>query len=141
MGKASKNVAVEGKESVKVYKWDGTAVKNALDDAVKEVMIDKLPYKESFSLVDGRLWICGVAVLVAMFALAWDFLHPFPRSSPVLLACVATYFALMGVLSLYVQYRECGIFALLQKADPAGTLDISHQPSLHGFSHQSSFVA
>ena len=27
---------VEGKEAVKVYKWDGTAVKNALHDAVKD---------------------------------------------------------------------------------------------------------
>merc|ERR1712096_348339 len=75
----------EAKEPVKVYKWDGTAVKNALDDAVKEVMTAKLPYTENFNLMDGRLVICAVAVGVAMFALLWDFLNPFPKSRPVLL--------------------------------------------------------
>ena len=68
----------EGKEAIKVYKWDAAAVKNALDDAVKEVMTTKLTYTENFSLMDGRLVICGVAVGVAMFALLWDFLYPFP---------------------------------------------------------------
>merc|ERR550519_2279760 len=28
--------------------------------------------------MDGRLWICGVAVAIAMFGLAWDFLYPSP---------------------------------------------------------------
>ena len=97
--------AAEVKEAVKVYKWDGTAVKNALDDAVKEVMTNKLPYKENFGLKDGRLVICGVAVGVAMFALLWDFLYPFPLSRPVLIGCVTTYFILMGILTLYTTFK------------------------------------
>ena len=48
-GKSDKN-STEVKEPVKVYKWDGTAVKNALDDAVKDVMTTKLPYTENFAL-------------------------------------------------------------------------------------------
>jgi hypothetical protein len=55
------------------------AVKNALDDAVREVMTVRLPYIENHSLMDGRLLICGIAVATAMFALLWDYLYPFPK--------------------------------------------------------------
>ena len=68
-------------------------------------MTAKLPYTENFNLMDGRLVICAVAVGVAMFALLWDFLNPFPKSRPVLIGCVASYFLLMGVLTLYTTFK------------------------------------
>ena len=68
-------------------------------------MTVKLPYTENFNLMDGRLVICAIAVGVAMFALLWDFLNPFPKSRPVLIGCVASYFLLMGVLTLYTTFK------------------------------------
>ncbi|XP_033609467.1 probable signal peptidase complex subunit 2 isoform X2 [Cryptotermes secundus] len=77
----AKDSSVQDKDKpVKINKWDSSAVKNALDDAVKEVLTKKFNYVENFKLMDGRLVMCGIAVGVAMFALLWDYLYPFPQS-------------------------------------------------------------
>ena len=104
----------------KVDKWDGSAVKNALDDAVRYILVDKLEYREYHRLMDIRLGICLTAVGAAMFALAWDFMNPFPASKTVLVICVISYFILMGILTLYTTMVEKGIFLETLDVDATG---------------------
>lgn len=97
---------------IKVDKWDGTAVKNALDDVVKNILIKKYDYIENFTLLDGRLVLSALAVMVASAALVWDYFHPFPESKPILIICVSIYFVLSIIIALYTTYMEKGIFAV-----------------------------
>ncbi|KAJ8876850.1 hypothetical protein PR048_021297 [Dryococelus australis] len=99
---------------------DMSYVKNDVSDTFKDFFSIKFNYLESFALMDGRLAMCGIAVGVAMFALLWDYLYPFPQSRPILIFCVSAYFLMMGILTLYTTYKEKGIFVVAIQNDHTG---------------------
>jgi len=107
-------------EVVQINKWDGSQVKHAIDDAFKSALMERPNCKEHFGIIDGRLFICALAVGVALFALAYDYFYTFPTSKPILIVCVASYFVLMGILTIYTTYVEKGIFAVAVQTDGSG---------------------
>ncbi|KAA0192817.1 Signal peptidase complex subunit [Fasciolopsis buskii] len=105
---------------ITVDKWNGSAVKNALDDAAKEILAQRFNLVENHSLFDGRLFLCTVSVLVAGFGVVWDYFYPHPQSRLVLIVCVSVYFVLSCVITCYVMFVEKNIFYTGEKADPTG---------------------
>lgn len=84
---------------VQINKWDGSQVKHAIDDAFKckypesfcwprrlmfqfvlASLMERPNCKEHFSIIDGRLFICALAVGVSLFALGYDYIYTFPTS-------------------------------------------------------------
>ncbi|XP_052861137.1 signal peptidase complex subunit 2 [Anopheles cruzii] len=119
--KGTDNAQTKEDEVVQINKWDGTAVKHALDDSVKNALMNHSDMKEHFAIIDGRLFICTLAVLIALVALGYDYQYSFPASKPVLIICVCCYFFLMGVLTVYTTYVEKGIFVVANQKNGTGS--------------------
>jgi len=105
---------------VKVNKWETNAVKNALDDACKKYFKETLNFTEDYSLMDRRLYISFIACMFSLFALIYDWLHPFPKSRSILIICLISYFILMGILTFYMQFIERGKFFAGKLVDKTG---------------------
>lgn len=105
---------------VKVNKWETNAVKNALDDACKKYFKETLSFTEDYTLMDRRLYLSFVACCFSLFALIYDWMNPFPKSRTVLIVCVLSYFILIGILTLYMQFIESGKFFAGKLVDRLG---------------------
>uniref|UniRef100_A0A1X7T7Q9 Signal peptidase complex subunit 2 n=1 Tax=Amphimedon queenslandica TaxID=400682 RepID=A0A1X7T7Q9_AMPQE len=75
-----KDFMAEDYEPVNIDKWDGNAVKNSIDDNIKNLLKKEYNYTEDFTLVDQRLILCTVACLLSLFAVVYDYFYPFPSS-------------------------------------------------------------
>jgi len=110
----------ENPEEIKVDKWDGTALKNALDDVIRKIFTDDLKYSEKNLYVDIRLLLSTLGCAVALYALLYDYLHPFPASKLVLTVCVLTYFVLMSILTLFMTFVEKNIILVCRQREASG---------------------
>jgi len=107
-------------DEIKVDKWDGCALKNALDDVVRKIFTDDLKYTEKNMFVDIRLAFSTLGCGVALYALLYDYLYPFPLSKVVLTVCVLLYFTLMSLLTVFMTFVEKNIIIVSKQKEAAG---------------------
>lgn len=98
-------------------KWDWNAVKNALDDSARKFIINQKGFEEDHKLMNGRLIVSTIAILFSLYAIGYDWFHPFPESRSTLICCVILYFITIGVLTLYTTFLEKGCFAAAKYVD------------------------
>eukprot|EP00795_Rhopilema_esculentum_P010527 gene10527-19254_t len=103
-----------------VNKWDGNAIKNALDDVVRKFFTETLGFEESHAYIDIRLALSGAGCAIALSALAYDYLFPYPASKYVVLTCVITYFILMSILTVFTGMVEKNYILVAMEKDKAG---------------------
>eukprot|EP00051_Salpingoeca_urceolata_P028268 m.485962 g.485962 ORF g.485962 m.485962 type:complete len:210 (+) comp24088_c0_seq1:152-781(+) len=99
----------EETEVIKLDKWDGSAVKNNLDDVFKQAVIDLHPtFHEDTATTDLKLFLSTLACLFALGGCLYGFLVPHPDSSFVVGLCVIGYFGLVTLITLHQNYMDPG---------------------------------
>ncbi|CAF3187079.1 unnamed protein product [Rotaria socialis] len=117
---SSTNTKNISSKPIKINKWDTNALKNALNDACKKYFKETLNYTEDYSVMDRRLYISLISCLFSLYALIYDWFNPFPKSRSVLIACVASYFIIAGILTFYMRFIENGRFFTGKLIDKTG---------------------
>ncbi|KAL7674087.1 hypothetical protein ACOME3_000367 [Neoechinorhynchus agilis] len=98
--------------------WDSTALRNRLDDCIREIVRRRSKTTLRHSIMDTRLFLSFICVCFSGSGLLYDKLHPYPESKIALLVCVPSYFAVMAVLTAFMFFVERGCFVQLRCESP-----------------------
>lgn len=104
------------KSAKKANLLDHHSIKHILDESVSEIVTSR-GYAEDVRLSNVRLLIGTVIIVVALFAQFYK--KKFPENRDFLLACVALYVILNGLLQLIIYTKEKN--AILFTYPPAGS--------------------
>jgi len=105
-------MGVEGE--VKVNKFDNSALKQALDDALVKYLTDELGYQEDHTLSNIKLVLGAFGCILAVISHFYPI--PFPANKTILLVCAICYFASSGILQYIASYLQQDII-LITKPD------------------------
>ena len=111
-------------EKVQVNNANLTELKVATDDLVRTYFGEKLGYQESHVNTDVKLILGYASAIIAVAEFAYTWKKPFDEIRLLTITCVALYFLLSGMLTLWHFFVEKDIIFI--GTDPK-TKVISHQ--------------
>jgi len=112
-----------GEEEVKINKFDVSALKQSLDDAVVKYVTDDLEYQEDHNLSNIKLLLGLFGCVLAVIAHFYP--TPFPANKNVLIVCAASYFISSGILQYIASYKQRDVILFTKPAKAGKALEIS----------------
>jgi len=109
-------------EEAKVNKYDVSALKQSLDDAVIKYVTDTLEYQEDHFLSNIKLVLGALGCVLAVVAHFYP--TPFPANKNILIPCAACYFISSGILQ-YIAYLQQDVILFTKPAKARKALEIS----------------
>jgi len=106
-----------------VNKYDVSAIKQSLDDAIIKYVTDNLEYQEDHSLSNIKLGLGALGCVLAVVAHFYPI--PFPANKNILITCAACYFISSGILQYIASYLQQDVILFTKPAKARKALEIS----------------
>jgi len=94
------------KDPVVVDIYNQADLKNALDDAIKKLLLEVYGFKENHYVMNVKLLLGYAACLFAGIGGAYSYVNSFQDSKLLLAFCCTIYFILTGIMTLFVMFVE-----------------------------------
>jgi len=107
---------------VKVNKYDNSALKQTLDDAIIKYITEELGHQEDHSISNIKLVLGALGCILAVVSHFYPL--PFPANKPLLLFCVVCYFCSSGILQYITSYVQQDIILLTKASSPQPAIEV-----------------